>query len=124
MKIQKFRDVSTLSYEKVLTILSRIGLSTTDVNIYIFLTIRGQHNAKTIANGLNLPKSTVYKSLKRLKDKRAVTSVHDNSLLFDACSIEIILQDQVKNSSSKRKYLSNNREKILNLWKNIINDSQ
>ena len=81
--------------EKIIASLEHFGFSKVDAQIYLFLLSNGRQRATNIAETLNIPKATVYKSLSRLENKKAITVKRENAKLFSARSVEYVTREQI-----------------------------
>ena len=112
-----------LRQEKIILALTRFGVSRVDVEIYLFLSKKGRQTAKDVAEGLNLPESTVYYSLRRLRDKGLIIIMHERIKRFKACSLESIMKTQVQNRLDQARNLRKDSTWISSMWSKIIGEN-
>ena len=117
------KGCAILSHEKIIVALTRFGLSRTDAEIYLFLSNRGRQSAKDITEGLNLPKPTVYTSLKRLKKEGTIVITHERVKRFSARSFEEITNSQVETKLNEAESLRKCSKQILSIWYRIIEEN-
>jgi sugar-specific transcriptional regulator TrmB len=111
-----------MTHNQTIYALTILGLSRTDAEIYLSLSIKGRQKAKEIALGLDLPKWKVYRSLKRLRDKRIIDTSQDHALIFFACPFEGILKAQSRLKLENAKKLMKKRKKIIAAWTKLLID--
>ena len=73
-----------MNHQRVLSALVKLGLSTTDAQVYIHLAIEGPQKASNIAETLNLQEQQLYKVLENLKNKGIIDYTFENITLFFA----------------------------------------
>lgn len=61
-----------MSLDKTFEVLLSFGFSQTEARIYIHLVSKGPAKARDIINGLNMNKQQLYRSLKKLRQRRIV----------------------------------------------------
>jgi sugar-specific transcriptional regulator TrmB len=111
-----------LSKEQIIIALTRLGLSRTDVEIYLYLAIKGRQRAKDIAEGLNIPKQMVYRSIKRLIEKGTISLIRECTTSFSAFPFESILKDREIEKINSAHSLEKNKAKILCIWASYIKE--
>ncbi len=98
--------------EKIIELLRHFGFSVTDAEIYLFLLLQGHKRARDIASTLIIPTNTVYQSLRRLENKKAITVKRENNKIFFARSIEEITKEQIDRKKAQANDLAKCRKKF------------
>ncbi len=80
-----------MSYLEIFSLLTKFGLSETDVQIYLHLAIKGPQPAKHITEKLNLPERRVNRSLKILSQKQIITAPAEYIARYAAVPFEDVL---------------------------------
>jgi sugar-specific transcriptional regulator TrmB len=111
-----------LSKEQIITALTRLGLSRTDAEIYLYLSIKGHQSAKDIADGLDMAKQKIYRSVRRLMDKGTISLIHEHTTSFSAIPFEEILKAHQKKKLDVAYNLKKNKAKILCIWASYIKE--
>jgi sugar-specific transcriptional regulator TrmB len=102
-----------VSLERILTALMSLGLSQTDAQIYIYLATEGPAKARNITNGLTINKRQVYRSLKRLRNKRITKTNDKRPLEFTAVPFEMVLDILMEVKREAAKALQASKEELI-----------
>jgi sugar-specific transcriptional regulator TrmB len=108
-----------VSLERVIKALVGLGLSETDAQIYVFLSLNGPHKAREIAKKMGIYKEQLYRSLKNLRDKDVVKSTIDYPAVFSAIPFEKVLDLLAEIKKEQAQALWDVREELLSSWQNM-----
>ena len=97
-----------------------LGLSQMDAEVYVFLSTRGPHKGRSIADTLKLYKQQLYRSLKRLQTKGIVNSSTEHPAVFSSVSFEEVLDLFLEVKKEQADVLQQNREELLSRWRFIV----
>jgi sugar-specific transcriptional regulator TrmB len=107
-----------LSSDKVLKILTQIGLPKTDAEVYLFLAIKGPKKAEELANELQMPSLKLQGILKRLQEKGFVAAAPTS---FVALPFEIMLDSIAKTRLQEAQEITDKKITILAQWNSLVN---
>ena len=91
-----------MSEETIKEILNEFGLTNREAEIYIFLAKYGVHKGGEISKQTKLPKSLVYRVLKRLERKGVVETTLESPTRFTAMPFETVLEMNIKTKRKKQ----------------------
>ncbi len=100
--------------------LTNLGLSETDAEIYLLLAKEGPQPGRHIAESLALYKQQLYRSLKRLQKKGAISNSLERPAYFSAVSLEKVLDFLIKSKREQALALQESREELLSGWRKVI----
>ena len=83
------RDLET-EYRKLASVLEKLGLSDYEARAYVALVVKNHASADELAAVSMLPRTSVYKSLRSLEEKRYVTSTVGRPTIYYPVSVEEI----------------------------------
>jgi len=106
-----------LSSEKVLKILTQIGLPQTDAEVYLFLAIKGPKKAEDLANELQMPPLELHSILKRLKERGFVAAA---SVSFVALPLEKMMDILAKARLEEAQAIAEKKNVILAQWRLLV----
>jgi sugar-specific transcriptional regulator TrmB len=109
-----------MSKERVIKALKGLGLSSVDVQVYIFLARTGPQKVSEIALALNLPENKVDRSLKELRKIRIIKASIEYPLKFVAVPFEEMIDLFIEVKREQAKNMQESREELLSKWKAII----
>ena len=112
-----------LSLERVKTALMGLGLSETDVQVYVFLALNGPHKGRDIINELKLYKKKLFRSLKKLQDKDVVKVSDSFPAEFFAVPFEEMLDLIAQIKKEQAKALQETKEELLSSWNNMVKEN-
>jgi len=92
-----------MSLEKIIEMLTSLGLSRMDAEIYVFTAKKGLLTISQLSNYLLFSKKQISSSLKRLEDKELITK---NKSGFFALPFDEALEQLIKNQRQEEKLLS------------------
>jgi len=95
-----------------------LGFKEVDAKVYLFLRSMGPQKGKDIADSLKLHKQQLYRSLKRLKNKRIVNS-DEHPAVFSSISFEKVLDVFLEVKKEQADDLQESREELLSRWQDI-----
>jgi sugar-specific transcriptional regulator TrmB len=104
-----------LSLDRIIKALVDLGLSRVEAEVYVFLAKKGPLKVETLEKFLNYKKNQIISSLKTLKDKKLVFSEVEE---YVALPFEEALELLIEQGKKKAKELQNNRENLIDTWKN------
>jgi sugar-specific transcriptional regulator TrmB len=102
-----------LSLERVLKALESFGLSQSDAQVYIYLATTGPKKARELVNTLAIGKRQVYRSLKRLRNKRIAITNNERPFLFSAVPFEDVLDLLMEIKKEQTKALQASKEELI-----------
>ena len=98
-----------------------LGLSQIDAEVYVFLSTRGFHNIKSIAEALHMRKQQLYQILKNLQSRGIVNVSHELPEYFSAVRIEEIIDNIINAKKEQAITLQQNKEELLLCWRALTN---
>jgi sugar-specific transcriptional regulator TrmB len=114
-----YTEYDKMSNERINEALKKFGLSSIDVQVYVFLADQGSKEIKEIALALDLPEKKVHRSLKDLQSISVVEASIEYPLEFMALPFERVLDLLIKIKKEQAKTLKATREELLVTWKSI-----
>jgi sugar-specific transcriptional regulator TrmB len=105
--------MNQMSLERVIEALVRLGLSRLDAEVYVYLANNRPQKAVTLAEALNINKSTIYASLRKLQTKQLVTK---NLTTFTALPFEDALDLLIKKENEQTQALHKSKEELATAW--------
>ena len=118
MKDQEFRDLITMSLERVLRLLESFGFSKVDSEVYIYLAKAGPQGGRDIARGLKMTRQQLYSALRNLRRKGVISSSLERPALFSALAFEELLDLFVKLNIEQAQIIKETRDELLANWRN------
>ncbi len=112
-----------MSLAQMLKALTKLGLSTTDAEVYIFLAFKIPQTAKNIADALRIREQKLYSCLESLQGKGIVNCTSSRPRLFSAVPIENVVNLLVKMNLEEAQSMEQNRQEILEYWQKIMKNS-
>ena len=109
-----------LSKERVIKAFKGLGLSSVDVQVYIFLARTGPQKMTEIAIALDLPENKVDRSLKELQSISIVKASMEYPLEFVALPFEDVIDLFIEVKKEQAKTMQDSREELLSSWKETI----
>lgn len=109
-----------MSQERVIRILTGLGLLETDARVYVFLATKGSQKAGDIASALKTYKRKIYRSLKSLENKEAVNATLERPAQFSAIPFDKVLDLLIKAHLEEAQYIELNKEEILAQWESLV----
>jgi sugar-specific transcriptional regulator TrmB len=109
-----------LSKERVIKALKGIGLSSVDVQVYIYLARTESQKMREIALALNLPEKKVNRSLKELQRIGIVKASIENPLEFEAVPFEEVIDLFIEVKREQAKTMQQSKEELLANWLAIM----
>ena len=96
-----------------------LGLSQTDARVYIHLATKGQAEARIIIYNLKINKQQLYRSLKRLRNKKIVSSNLGFPALFSAVPFEKALRILINTKNEQAEVIEERKADLLTIWDSI-----
>ena len=109
-----------MSIERVKKPLIDLGLSDVDIQVYVFLSINGPHNAREIAKKMALLREQIYRSLRNMQKKNTVKANNDYPVLFTAVPFEELVMLLANLKKEEAQSLRDSREQLLSNWQKTI----
>jgi sugar-specific transcriptional regulator TrmB len=108
-----------MSKKRIINALKRIGLSTIDTQVYVFLAKQGPHKMSDMASILNLNKRKIHKSLKELQSINIVKASIEQPVEYVAVSFEEVINLIIEVKKEQAKALKASKEEILSTWRSL-----
>ena len=112
-----------MSKGRVIKALKGLGLSSIDVQVYVFIARTGHQNTEEIALALNLPESETQRSLKDLQGISIVKASIEYPLEFVAVPFEEVIDLFIEIKKEQAKIMQENKEELLSSWRKMTKDS-
>jgi sugar-specific transcriptional regulator TrmB len=112
--------ISRLTQEWILEILAKFGLKRQDAEVYVYLAENGPKNAKDIVLSLKTSKPKVYRSLRKLQNKKIVKVIPKHPNNFSVVSIDKLLDLLAKSSLEEAQRIEHDKDRILRFWKTNV----
>ncbi len=109
-----------MTQEWMLRALLDFGFKQQDAEVYVFLTLNGSQNVKTITIALKAHKRRIYRALNRLRQNRLVTATLDLPAQFTAVPFDKVLDLLMKANLKEAERIERRKDKILSLWNSNI----
>jgi len=100
----------------MLKILFDLGLTETEVSVYVYLTKKGPQKARVIGKELNLYKQRVYRSLRRMQNKGVIKAA-GYPACFSAVPFEKVIDLFIKANIEEAEQMMQNKEELLSTWR-------
>jgi sugar-specific transcriptional regulator TrmB len=110
-----------MSRKRVIKTLTSLGLTTKDIEVYVFLAIEGPREAQEIAKAIKINQNELGSRLEILKNKGLVTII--NNVVpsqFFAIPFENVLDLLVETNLKQAQNTEQNKSAILKNWGSII----
>jgi sugar-specific transcriptional regulator TrmB len=110
-----------MSRKRVIKTLTSLGLTTKDIEVYVFLAIEGPREAQEIAKAIKINQNELGSRLEILKNKGLVTTI--NNVVpsqFFAIPFENVLDLLVETNLKQAQNTEQNKSAILKNWGSII----
>lgn len=104
-----------LSLNRLFNALLNFGLSKTEAKIYIYLANDGPSRARDIIDALTMNKQQVYRTLKKLRNRRIVNSTGFPATFY-AESVEAVLKNLMKEKHEQAQLIEETKTGLLSLW--------
>jgi sugar-specific transcriptional regulator TrmB len=114
------KELNSVSLKQTLKALTKLGLSDTDAEVYMFLAPKIPQTAKNIAGALRIEKQKLYPCLKNLQQKGIVNCTSIRPKLFSAVPMENVIDLLVKANLEDAQSMEKNRQEILACWQEIL----
>jgi len=107
-----------LSLNRVFKALLSFGLSKTEAKIYIHLATKGPTRARDIIDDLKINKQQLYRSLKKLRNRRIVNYTGFPAIFY-AESVEEVLEILIKEKNEQAQLIEEKKAGLLSLWESF-----
>jgi sugar-specific transcriptional regulator TrmB len=112
--------LAPLSKEQIIKALRGLGLSSVDVQVYVFLASKGPHEMREITSVLNLSEDKVHGSLKELLSISIVKPSIEHPLEFNAMPFEEVIDLFIDVKKEQAKNIRESKKKLLSNWLPVI----
>lgn len=104
-------------------LLERVGLSSVDAEVYIFLAKVGPQRIKDLTESLNRTKQQLYPALKSLQKKGIVNVCSKRSTIFSAIAFEELLNQHVELTIDRAQTIKETKQELLSSWRDLVGKS-
>jgi sugar-specific transcriptional regulator TrmB len=104
------------SLEIIENTLYRLGLSKSEIKIYIYVARTAEHKASEISEALSLYRTETYRILRDLEKKGLISSFFEKPLKFIATPFEKALDILIETKKMKINLLEKRKERLVDLW--------
>jgi sugar-specific transcriptional regulator TrmB len=115
--------VDRLSLKKLLETLASFGFKKSDARIYVFLAKNGPRTARDLETALKMPRWQIYKSLRNLRVKRAVTSILHRPAIFSAISFEKVVDIAAKAKIEEAEQDRASTDQAILYWEKMMKEN-
>lgn len=105
-----------MSKRRIIKALEGLGLSSEDVQVYVFLANKGSHKMREISSILELENDQVHRSLKELQSIGIVKPSIEHPLEFEAMPFEEVIDLFIEVKKEQAKNISESKKKLLSNW--------
>ncbi len=105
--------------EKVQKVLSNLGLTDKEAELYIFLAKYEPLRSGEISKGIRTHRVEVYRMLKSLQTKGAVQATLESPTRFTTVPLETILDSFIKAKREETALMESTKQSVLKDWRNI-----
>ena len=109
-----------MSQEKIKEVLTSLGLTKTDVKVYIYLAKRGPKRASETAKNLKMSKQQLYPLIKNLQGMGVVTSTLERPARFCAVSFSKLIDLFTRAKIEEAKRIQQNKKELIQDWQSIV----
>ena len=109
-----------MSQEKIKEVLTSLGLTKTDVKVYIYLAKRGPKRASETAKTLKMSKQQLYPLIKNLQGMGVVTSTLERPARFCAVSFGKLIDLFTRAKIEEAKRIQQNKNELIKDWQSIV----
>jgi sugar-specific transcriptional regulator TrmB len=100
----------------MLETLVNLGFKHQEAEVYVFLALNGPQKAKDIADALKTHRRKVYRTIKKLQNKKIVNATSGLPTKFYAISFGKVLDLFMKAATEQAKALRASRKELLSSW--------
>jgi sugar-specific transcriptional regulator TrmB len=118
------KGLTRLSREWMNRILKNFGLNQLDIEVYVYLSKNEPTKIKKIAEVLKMGEGQLYCSIRRLCLKGMIKADYRRPYRFSAVSFDKVLDHFAMNNREEARYIEENMEHILTLWRTEIQRDQ
>jgi sugar-specific transcriptional regulator TrmB len=122
LELNEMKEVDGSSKELMLKLLFDLGLTETEVSVYVFLTKKGPQKAGIIGNALNLYKQRLYRSLRKMQ-RKGVIEASGYPACFSAMPFEKVLDLVIKSNIEEAECMKQNKGELLSTWQSITHNN-
>lgn len=108
-----------MSLERVFKAFMSLGLSDTDIRVYMFLALKGPSKAAVLVDNLKLSTQSIHHSLKHLQDKGIIIADSKNQSGFCALLFEKVLEMLIETEKAQTQILQEAKEAALSEWRTM-----
>lgn len=107
-----------MSLDRTFEVLLSFGFSQTEVRIYMHLVSKGPAKARDIIDTLNMNKQQIYRSLKKLRQRRIV-DYSGSPAIFHAEPVDQVLIMLMNKKHEEAQLIEEKKADLLSIWKAI-----
>lgn len=105
--------------KRLFEILSELGLTKREADMYIFLTKRGPQKAHSVATHLKIDGAQTYRSLTSLQEKGIIESTIESPARYLAVPIEPLIETYVKTKKTEINRIETEKNELIGYFKGI-----
>ena len=109
-----------MSKVQIIRALKGLGLSSVDVQVYVFLASKGPHRIREIESALKLNEEMAHRSLKDLQSISIVKASIQHPLEFNAMPFEELIDLFIEVKKEQAKNIQENKKELLSNWLTIM----
>lgn len=109
-----------MSKERIIKALEGFGLSSVDVQVYVFLAHTGPHTEREIAKTLQIQERKVSRSLRSLQEIEIVKANGEHPVQYSAVPFEEVIDLFIEVKKQQAKTMLESREELLSSWRATI----
>ena len=106
-----------MSLDRIFDSLISLGLSENEIRVYFYIAKKGPSFARDIINDLPFRKRTVYRILKKLKNKKIISSNRNIISEFTALPFEEVLNMLIEQKNEEAKEIKERKKELIFNWK-------
>lgn len=111
-------EAEVLSLDRTFKVLLSFGFSETEARIYLYLASEGPAKARDVICSLNMNKRTLYRSLKKLRQRRIICC-SGSPAIFHAEPIEQVLMMLMNKKHEEAELIEERKADLLSTWKSF-----
>jgi len=104
-------------------ILNDLGLTESEVRVYLYLAKGGLKKARELAEALNMNRRRLYRSLIKMQNRNIVQASSEYPAQFSAVPFEKVLDLFTKANIEEAKQMIKNKKELLSIWRSMAQDS-
>ncbi len=112
-----------MSEDAIKQILKEVGLTATEIEVYLFLSKHGVLKGTEIAKRIKKDKGQIYQLLKSLQTKGIVQATSETPIRYTPIPFEKVVELTINTKREDATRLERSRQELLNYWKNKNKDA-